>query len=202
MTDKLIPIQIIENKIFVIRGQKVMIDSDLAELYGVKTMALNQAVKRNVNRFPSDFMFQLTDNEWQNLISQNVISNEEDKNLIFQIGISSEKTKNLKSRTGTSNWGGRRKLPNVFTEQGVAMLSSVLKSEKAAQVNVQIMRTFVKLREMALTHTELSKQLKEFESVFINYAKQNNTDIEEIFKQLAYLHDITKPKQIGFKAED
>jgi hypothetical protein len=190
MTDGLIPIQIIENKIFVIRGQKVMLDSDLAILYGVETFNLNKAVKRNINRFPKDFMFQLTDEEWKTLRSQIAMSNEENKSLIFHFGISKEKR------------GGRRFNPYVFTEQGVAMLSSVLKSERAIVVNVQIMRTFVKLREMVLTHAELSKQLKELESTFISYAKQNNADVEEVFRQLAYLHDITKPNQIGFKTEN
>jgi hypothetical protein len=169
----LMPIEVIEHKIFVIRGQRVMIDRDLAELYGVKTFVLNQAVKRNIGRFPQDFMFQLTDDEWEVLISQIVISNE--------------------------GRGGRRFNPYVFTEQGVAMLSSVLKSERAIAVNVQIIRTFVKLREFAITHKELAIRLNELEKIFISYAKDNNTNIEEIFKQLAYLTDITKPEKIGFK---
>jgi len=164
----LTPIEVIEHKIFVIRGQRVMIDRDLAELYGVETFNLNKAVKRNIGRFPQDFMFQLTDEEW--------------KSLILQIGISNE------------GRGGRRFNPYVFTEQGVAMLSSVLKSERAIAVNVQIIRTFVKLREFAITHKELAIRLNELEKIFISYAKDNNTNIEEIFKQLAYLTDITKPE--------
>lgn len=168
------PIEVIEHKIFVIRGQKVMIDRDLAELYGVETFNLNKAVKRNIGRFPQDFMFQLTDEEW--------------KSLILQIGISKE------------GRGGRRFNPYVFTEQGVAMLSSVLKSERAIAVNVQIIRTFVKLREFAITHKELAARFNELEKIFISYAKDNNTNIEEIFKQLAYLTDITKPEKIGFKS--
>src|SRR3972149_4807704 len=110
----------IEQAIFLIRGQKVMLDVDLAKLYGVTTFNLNKAVKRNLDRFPEDFMFQL--------------NYQEVRNLIFQFGISS--------------WGGTRKLPRAFTEQGVAMLSSVLKSKRAIQVNIQIMRAFIKLKEM------------------------------------------------------
>ncbi|OGI02339.1 MAG: hypothetical protein A2104_03465 [Candidatus Melainabacteria bacterium GWF2_32_7] len=173
---ELIPEQIIENKIFVIYGLKVMLDSDIAQLYGVETKVLNQAVKRNIGRFPKDFMFQLTNEDFSNLKSQIV----------------------------TSSWGGKRKLPYAFTEYGVLMLSSVLNSEKAVQVNIQIIRVFAKLKEMALTHTELSKQLKELETRFIVYAKETNTDIEEIFRQLNFLTKITKPEKyekIGFKTE-
>ncbi|HBG48224.1 MAG TPA: DNA-binding protein [Cyanobacteria bacterium UBA9971] len=189
----IIPIEIIENKIFVIRGLKVMLDSDLAELYGVETFNLNKAVKRNIERFPEDFMFQLTETEWESLRLQIVTSKEENNALIFQFGISKHKK------------GGRRYNPYVFTEQGVAMLSSVLKSKRAAIVNVQIMRIFVKLRQMALTHNELAKQLNELEQKFINYAKDTNLELkehdqkfDEIFKCLQYLVDINKPGQIGF----
>jgi hypothetical protein len=112
-----------------------MLDSDLAELYGVTTSALNQAVRRNIDRFPSDFMFQMTDSEFSNLKSQFV----------------------------TSSWGGRRKLLLVFTEQGVSMLSSVLNSERAIQVNIAIMRAFVRIREMLSTHKELAFKLEELE---------------------------------------
>src|SRR3989339_759370 len=125
----LIPVEVIENKIYMIRGLKVMLDRDLAELYGVETFNLNKAVKRNDERFPEDFMFQLT--------------KEELSNLKFQVGRSS-----LKSQIVISSWGGRRYLPYVFTEQGVAMLSSVLNSKRAVQVNIQIMRTFTRLREI------------------------------------------------------
>ena len=118
---------IIENKILIIRGQKVMLDRDIANLYNIGTRELNKAVSRNRARFPSDFMFQLTKNEFVN----------------------------LKFQFGTSSWGGTRKLPYAFTEQGVAMLSSVLRSERAVQVNIQIMRVFVKLREIIATHKEI-----------------------------------------------
>jgi hypothetical protein len=120
----------VAGRIYAIRGRKVMLDRDLAELYGVETRALNQAVKRNVKRFPDDFMFQLTRFELDNLMSQIV----------------------------TSSWGGVRKLLLAFTEQGVAMLSSVLNSERAIEVNIQIIRTFMQLRQMAIGHRELRRK--------------------------------------------
>ena len=124
-----VPVEIIERKIYLIRGIKVMLDSDLADLYGVETKFFNRAIKRNKDRFPNDFMFQLTEKESQNLR--------------FQIG------------TSSSRYGGRRYLPYVFTEHGVAMLSSVLKSKKAVQVNILIVRAFIKLRELLATHKDL-----------------------------------------------
>jgi hypothetical protein len=130
-----IPVERIANRIYLIRGEKVMLDSDLAELYAVPTAALNQQVKRNMDRFPEDFAFRLTAEEFESLMSQIVISND--------------------------GRGGRRKLPIVFTEQGVAMLSSVLRSKRAAQVNVAIMRTFVRLREILATHQDLARKVKE-----------------------------------------
>ena len=128
----IIPVEKIENKILLIRGLKVMLDRDLAELYGVETKALNQAVKRNKKRFPDDFMFQLTRVEAEYLVSENVILlRSKIVTLNEEIANNKEKNANLKSQFVTSSWGGRRKLPYVFTEQGVAMLSSILKSERA-----------------------------------------------------------------------
>lgn len=127
-----IPIERIASRILLIRGEKVMVDSDLADLYEVLTKHLNQAVRRNLRRFPPDFMFQLTDQEAQALRSQTVTSNDH---------------------------GGRRYLPYVFTEQGVAMLSSVLRSDRAADVNVSIMRTFVRLRQALATNEQLARKV-------------------------------------------
>jgi len=127
--------EVIENKIHVIRGKKVMLDRDLAELYGVTTGNLNKAMKRNIARFPDDFMFQLT--------------LEETKNLMFQIG--------------RSSWGGTRKPGYAFTENGVAMLSSVLSSERAILVNIQIMRAFVRMRDLVADHTDLRKAIEHIE---------------------------------------
>jgi hypothetical protein len=131
--------EVIEQKILLIRGQKVMLSIHLAELYGVETRALNQAVKRNFNRFPKDFMFQLTDHEAGQLVSQNVIPHKK-------------------------YFGGS--LPYAFTEQGVAMLSRVLNSERAVQVNIAIMRTFVKLREMIISNKEMAKRLDALEKKY------------------------------------
>lgn len=163
--------QKILNRIFVVRGQKVMIDEDLAEMYSVETRRLNEQVKRNAKRFPKDFMFTLTQKEFENLKSQNA----------------------------TSSWGGRRKLPNAFTEQGVAMLSSILNSDTAIEVNIRIIRVFTRLREYALTHKEILLQLAKLEKE----VKGNSKDIENIFMVLKELIEKeSKPAQrnkIGFK---
>lgn len=162
----IIPAESIVNKIYIFRGVKVMIDSDLAELYGVETKVLNQAVKRNIERFPTDFMFHLDKEEFDCLRSQFV----------------------------TSNRGGQRYLPNVFTEHGILMLSSVLNSVKAIQVNIQIMRTFSKLRQMLSTHEDLKKKIEEMES---RYDYQFRIVFDAIKKLIA---DDQKPeRRIGFE---
>jgi hypothetical protein len=171
--DSLIPDKRIERSILLIRGLKVMLDRDLAELYGVQTRDLNKAVRRNSDRFPSDFMFQLTLEEY--------------KILMFQFG--------------TSRWGGTRKLPYAFTELGVAMLSSVLNSKRAVQVNIQIMRTFAALRELLITHKDLARKLEEMEK---KYDQQFKVVFEAI-RQLITAPDSVqeKPKhQIGFKVAE
>lgn len=162
----IIPSERIVSKIYIIRNRKVMLDRDLAELYGVKTMVLNQAVKRNIKRFPGDFMFQLTKEEMKNLISQIVISKR----------------------------GGTRSAPYAFTEQGVAMLSSVLNSERAINVNIQIIRTFTKIRELLETNETLYRKIIEME-------KKYDSSIKVIFEKLNLLFtDKKKPKKkIGFK---
>ena len=149
----------IEKKIFVIRGVQVMIDRDIAELYGVETRVLNQAVKRNIERFPAEFMFQLNEEEFENWKSQIVISNTGNDNLMSQIATSSFSRSqivtlnmehnhdiNLISQTVISSWGGIRKPPFVFTEHGVTMLASVLKSETAVKASIQIVKAFVSMR--------------------------------------------------------
>lgn len=140
MTHKFLDLSIREigQRIYFVRGHRVMLDSDLAILYGVETRALNQAVRRNLDRFPDDFMFEVTRPEFEVLMSQFVISK-------------------------TDPRGGRQKLPLVFTEQGVAMLSTVLRSKRAVQVNIAIMRTFVKIREMLETNKELAKKINQME---------------------------------------
>lgn len=168
----LIPQEVIERKIYLIRGQKVMLDSDLAALYGVKTKNLNKAVKRNIERFPEDFMFQLVDEEF--------------KSLRFQIGTSNKEK------------GGRRYPPLVFTEQGVAMLSSVLQSKQAIQVNIVIMRTFVRLKQILTTHKNIMHKLNELERKF----EKHDVEIQSIFEAIRQLMapPPEKPKRkIGFR---
>ncbi len=160
----------IKNLIYEIRGYKVMLDSDLANLYGVETRVLNQAVKRNIERFPVHYMFQITKDEFQNLKSQNVIS----------------------------SWGGLRKLPYVFTEQGVAMLSSVLKSKQAIQINMQIIDAFVKMRQMVIEHKDLAKRISDLEEYFLEHCNDNKDDIKEIYKAIDLLMERTRPSKIGF----
>ncbi len=162
----------VKNLIYEIRGYKVMLDSDLAELYEVPTFRLNEAVKRNIERFPSHYMFQLTKDEYKLLTSQIAISK--------------------KGR------GGRRTMPNVFTEQGVAMLSSVLNSARAIQINIKIIDTFVQMRQWALDNKELTKRVADIENYLINYAKDNNKEIEKIYEAIDLLMDRTKPRKIGF----
>lgn len=185
--NELIPIEVIENKIFIIRGQKVMLDSDLAKLYEVETKNLNKAAKRNIERFPEDFMFQLTKEEFENLISQ--------------VGISKNRIKNLRFQNGTANkrMSMIRSNPYVFTEHGILMLSNVLRSQRAINVSIQIIRVFDKLRQFALKQNQLTERISSLEQAFMNYAKENSEDTEELRKAINYLLDITKPSKIGFK---
>ncbi len=179
-------IEQVERKILVIRGHKVMLDSALAELYDVETKTLNRAVKRNIERFPEDFMFQLT--------------TEEAENLRYQFGTSN--TDSLRYQFGTLNSGRgqhRKYLPHVFTEQGVAMLSGVLSSKRAVQVNIAIMRAFVKLRQMLATHKELAQKLAELE----RRLEGHDQKIHSIFDAIRQLMAPPEPhrRRIGFRAE-
>jgi len=159
---------LIKSKIYEIRGVKVMLDFELAEIYGVETRVLNQSIKRNIDRFPLDFMFQITNQEFINLISQFV----------------------------TSSWGGTRKLPYAFTEHGVAMLASVLKSKKAIEINLDIIRAFIALRQYALGYAELNHKIEDF-------MKETDTKFEDIYQILdelsAHKKELDKPPtRIGF----
>lgn len=166
---EIVPREVIERKILLIRRHKVMLDKDLAGLYRVPTKVLIQAVKRNIPRFPPDFMFQLTPKEMVNLRSQIV----------------------------TSSWGGRRYLPYAFTEQGVAMLSSVLRSKRAILVNIAIMRTFVKLREILSTHKELAHKLSQLERKIEKHDKEIRTIFDAIRQLMA---PPKKPsRRVGFQ---
>jgi hypothetical protein len=159
----------IETKIVLLRGQKVMLDFDLAELYGVPTKALKRAVRRNRGRFPEDFCFELTFMEQEN----------------------------LRYHVGTSRWGGRRYSPYAFTEEGVAMLSSVLRSKRALSVNIEIMRAFVRLREILAAHKDLARKLDELEK---KYDEQFRV-VFDVIRQL--MRPVEKAKrQIGFRVEE
>jgi phage regulator Rha-like protein len=178
-------------RIFEIRGRKVMLDRDLAELYGVGTRILNQAVKRNIKRFPEDFMFQISWEELEYLISQSVISSSRSQFVIL----------NSRSQNATLKQGKNIKyLPYVFTEQGVAMLSSVLSSERAIQVNILIVRAFTKLREILLTHKDLAAKVEALER---KYSEHDET-IKAIFaavKRLLAPPPVKRKRIIGFQVE-
>ena len=162
----LMPAERIERIILLIRGEKVILDRDLATLYGVSTRDLNKAVSRNLDRFPVDFMLQLTREEFDN----------------------------LKFQFGTSSWGGTRKLPRAFTEQGVAMLSSVLRSRRAVQVNIEIMRAFVRLRRLLASHKDLTRKLDNLERKYDSQFKVVFDAIRELMTPVP-----PKPRRIGFR---
>ena len=166
----LVPVERIEKAILLVRKQKVMLDADLAALYGVETRVLVQAVKRNIERFPEDFMFQLNREEFAVLRSQSVTS---------------------------SDWGGRRYPPYAFTEQGGAMLSSVLRSQQAIQVNIEIMRAFIRLRQMLASHAALARKLNALE-------KKYDAQFKEVFEAIRQLMAPSEPKRraIGFRRKD
>jgi hypothetical protein len=168
----MIPDELVINKIYIISGKKVMLDEDLAELYQVETRRLNEQVRRNIDRFPDDFMFRLTKKEFEN----------------------------LKSQIATSSWGGRRKLPLAFTEQGVSMLSGVLNSETAIRVHIQIIRVFGRMRELLLTHKDILLQLEKIERKLAGH----DDDITLIFQYLKQLLSPPQPprRKIGFKRND
>jgi hypothetical protein len=163
----LVPMERIEQKIYLIRGQKVMLSHDLATLYEVEPRTLNQSVQRNKERFPEDFMFQLTKEEDEILKSQIVIS----------------------------SWGGSRARPYAFTEQGVAMLSSVLRSKRAVKVNIEIMRAFVQLRQLLSTHEALRKKIEAME-------RKYDDQFLDVFDAINALTDTRSKRRIGFRITD
>ncbi len=171
MTDKqaLVVMANIETKILLIRGQKVMLDADLAELYGVETRRLNEQVSRNSARFPEDFMFQLTAEEFAN----------------------------LKSQFATSSWGGRRKLPYAFTEHGAIMAASVLNSQRAIEISVHVVRAFIHLRELVSSNSDLSQKLDKLERKFVGHDRAISELINAI-RQLMAPADSKKKYPIGF----
>jgi len=174
----LIPQEAIQSKILVLRGKKVMLDRDLAILYEVPTRRLNEQVKRNIKRFPEEFMFQLTNEEF----------------------------KSLRSQIATSNRGGRRYPPFAFTEHGVAMLSSVLNSEKAIQVNIQIIKAFVKMREMFLNYQEIKQKIEAMERKYDQQFEINSYLFDEVYEEIKKINKLLTPPdepqgKIGFQKE-
>jgi hypothetical protein len=162
-------IEIIQSKIYIVRKKRVMLDVDLSTIYGVETRVLNQAVKRNLERFPEDFMFQLTESEFENLKSQIV----------------------------TSSWGGTRKLPYAFTEHGVIMLASVLNSATAINASIQIVRVFTKMRELLQNNIEIYKKLEQIERNGLKNSKDIETLFQAV-KELYGFQEKDKSKKIGF----
>jgi len=169
--NEIIPIDEIQQRILVIRGHRVMMDADLAIIYGVTTKRLNEQVKRNLKRFPSDFMFQLNEEEFEN----------------------------MRSHFATSRWGGRRYLPYAFTEHGAIMLANVLNSPSAVEASIQVVRAFVKLRELLSTNKELAGKLSQLEGKL----EQHDEEIQIIFKAIRKLMKPleTKKRKIGFRRE-
>ena len=173
-SSEIIPIERVENVIFLLRRQKVIVDSDLARLYGVTTSRLNEQVKRNIDRFPDDFMFQLNKDEFANLKSQ--------------------------FATSSSGWGGRRKLPYAFTEHGAIMAASVLNSERAVAVSIYVVRTFVRLRQILAPYKELTKKLEQLEKKLQTHDKQIVTLVQAI--RLLMPPSNAKPKKpFGFHSK-
>jgi hypothetical protein len=162
-----LPDEVVMEKIHLVRGKKVMLDEDLAELYDVETKRLNEQIKRNIARFPEDFMFQLSQKEFDN----------------------------LKSQIATSSWGGRRKLPYAFTEQGVAMLSGVLHSERAIKVNIHIMRVFSQMRKILVSHKEILYKLEELE-------RKDIEQDDKILLILEYIKQLEKARQDEVEFKD
>ena len=227
-------IEVIKHSIYEVRGMQVMLDRDLAELYNVETKVLNQAVKRNIERFPEDFMFKLNKSEWMFLRSQIATLKESalstdtedidvvETSLMSQIVTSSpeniDNDTDLKSQIATSSWGGTRKLPNAFTELGIAMLSSVLRSETAIQVNINIMRAFVAIRHaigawqgVNLKVEQLSHKVDNLNARVDEILHEQNENNMEMAVQISALNDAldqlrekptTTRKRIGFKQEN
>ncbi len=190
----------VESLIRVIRGQRVMLDADLARVYGVPTKVLNQAVKRNLNRFPSDFMFQLTPEEVAHLRSQFVTSSSEANRL--QIASGSEDA--VRSQFVTGSYGGRRYLPYAFTEHGAIQAANVLNSDRAVQMGVFVVRAFVKMRETLVAHRELAEKLAELERSLLARLDAHDHLITGIIKELHRLANPPEPprKQIGFQVRE
>jgi hypothetical protein len=194
--EEMIPIERVESRICLIRVQKVMLDYDLANLYEVATKVLNQAVKRNLGRFPADFMFSLTKQEII-MMSQSVTSSSRSQFVTLKNEVTNLKSQFVTSSlpSGKVGWGGRRKLPYAFTEQGIAMLSSVLNSERAVQVNIMIMRAFVKLRQTLAQNKELAEKFQELEA----RVGDHDTVILQLVEEIKKITNLPVLPAIGFE---
>ena len=189
-----------DSLIYIIRGQKVMLDEDLARIYGVGTKVLNQAVKRNLERFPKEFMFQLTEKEYDNLRSQIVTSNEEPAQLKTAPGTTKKDDKAVAPQNPTANGrGGRRYLPYAFTEHGAVMLASVLNSPKAVHASIQVVKAFVRLRELIANNKALSKRLDELEE---NYDKKFAVVFDAVRRLMTPPVKEGERKKIGYKRKN
>ena len=194
-------IKSISNRIYELRGERVMLDRDLADLYEVETKRLSEAVKRNIKRFPEDFMFQLTKEEYESLRLQ-IAALEKKDPLRLQIETSNKKDNSLRSQIATSKRGGTRYLPYAFTEQGVAMLSGILKSDKAINMNIAIMRAFVDVRKVLLKQNDLKEQLKEIKERLGEHDVQLNQiydAMENLLDEKAAQRKWEDRERIGFK---
>lgn len=200
----LVPIDLVPEKIAtrvaVLRGEKVLLDTDLAELYGVEVRTINQAVKRNLDRFPEDFMFQLTEEELEILKSQSVTSKDAEDSLRSQSATLDNAARSLRSQSVILKRGQHRKyLPYAFTEQGVAMLSSVLRSPRAVEVNIAIMRTFVQLRRLMDSNALLAEKIEKLERKYAEH-DQHFQIVFDAIKQLIQTPDPPK-REIGFHSK-
>ncbi len=194
-------IKSIQNRIYDIRGERVLLDFDLAALYEVETRVLNQAVKRNIKRFPEDFMFRLSEQEWQTMRSQIVTAYQGEEVPSSQIVMM--KSPSLMSQSVTSSWGGTRKMPYAFTEQGVAMLSGVLSSDKAINMNIAIMRAFVDVRKIVLNQGDIKTQLTDI----IERVGEHDAQLTHLYEAIENLIDKRAAQtkwenreRIGFKS--
>ncbi len=186
-------------KIYTIRGHRVMLDEDLAKIYGVETRTLNQAIQRNIKRFPEDFMFQLTQEEFKILKSQTVTSNTENdsKSLIDQ--------ESLISQFVISKRGGRRKRPFVFTEHGTVMFASVLRSDRAIYLNIEVVKAFVNLRQIIASQKDVSKQISEIRGYMFKRFNEADREFKKVWNAIERMtkpHKDDAEKQIGFRIDD
>ena len=184
----IIPIESIEAVIHIIRGQKVIIDEDLAALYGVPTKRLNEQVRRNSNRFPEDFAFQLIKEEWDFLKCQ--------------FGTSNSSVLRSHFATSSSDWGGRRKLPFVFTEHGVVMAANILKNKRAVSISIEIVHAFIRLRQIVTTHKETAKEVSKLKDFVLKHSNANDREFKRVWNAIDKLSEPIKNKEhpkIGFE---